>query len=471
MDSIWTLAFLVFNALGWLSALHVLGSGRTAEATIAWVLGLIFLSPLVVPYYWVFGARRYEGYTSALREAMTQHHRSTEAMFDRLAERSVTEDRPAVEALRRLTPFPLTEGNETRLLVTGEETFDAIFEAIGKARKYILIELFTIEVDTLGRRFLDALAARAREGVQVCVLYDILGSMTLHHRDIAQWKKAGVCIQAFRNAGRRPSRLRLNFRNHRKICVMDGEVAFIGGNNVGDLYLRPQGRIKMWRDTHLELRGPAVTMLQAVFVADWYWSTAEVMADLRWETTVNRTASGEVMIIATGPADHRPHCVLMWLEMCRLARNRLWIATPYLVPSDAVAMALEAAARRGVDVRILTTSVRDHFLTFMAGWYFAEQIRKSGVRVYRYKDAFMHQKVILVDDTLAAVSTVNLDMRSLLLNFEVTALLTDETSIRAIDTMLAADFENSVEDVWEWNHLGLFRRTAARVCRLFAPLL
>jgi cardiolipin synthase len=466
------LVLAAFHLLGWISALHVLQSDRDPHATIGWSLALLFISPLAVPFYWVFGSRRYHGYRRALQQALTAHRRQTRAFFAELETHALPEEGP-FKALTAHTPFPLTTDNELTLLRDGRETYPALFSALEEAREYILLQSFIIEDDATGAELISLLARKATAGVRVFVLYDFFGSREFHNRHAANLAKSGVHLRPFRSPRKHRSLYHLNFRNHRKITVVDGEVAFTGGLNFGQRYRgEDTGERGPWRDTHLQVRGPTVSMLQAVFMMDWNWTTGHLLDDLQWAAPTERNKRRQAAsVFPTGPSDSRPRCLLTWISLIAAAKERLWIATPYIVPNEGLIAALEAAVDRGVEVRILTTGELDHHLSFYAAWFFAERLRQAGVEIYRLREGFLHEKAVLVDDTLASVGTVNFDLRSIHLNFEVTVISPDATFVREVAAMLEEDFSKSESIEWEWTRIGPFRRTLARICRLFAPLL
>jgi cardiolipin synthase A/B len=265
------------------------------------------------------------------------------------------------------------------------------------------------------------------------------------------------------------SRLQLNFRNHRKIIVSDGETALIGGFNVGDEYLGKNPKFGIWRDTHLELRGPVVQAVQMVFLEDWFWAANHV-PDLRWETQPE-AADQIAAIIPTGPADPADSWQLIVAEAANSARERLWIASPYFVPDEGVLTALQAAAIRGVDVRILIPERPDHLMVWLSAFSYYENSLPYGVRIFRYHLGFLHQKVMLIDRRLAAVGTANLDNRSFRLNFEITAFSTDKSFVREITEMLRGDFEQAREaNIGDFTGRPFLFRAACRAARLFAPI-
>lgn len=245
----------------------------------------------------------------------------------------------------------------------------------------------------------------------------------------------------------------MNFRNHRKICVVDATTGFTGGINIGDEYRGRDPSLSPWRDTHLRLQGPAVKDLRAVFARDWKEAVHRDL-DPGPETETEREFSAHLV-----------------LEALRLAKERVWITTPYLAPSEAIGAALEQAVLRGIEVRILTTALPDRYISFFANWFFSEKLRRAGVAIHRPAEGFMHQKVILVDDKLAGVGSMNLDNRSLRLNFEIMVMFCDGASIRQVREMLEDDFAASRSTEGEWGELGRRERLYACVARLFAPFL
>jgi cardiolipin synthase len=251
--------------------------------------------------------------------------------------------------------------------------------------------------------------------------------------------------------------------------VADGEVALIGGLNVGDEYLGRNTRFGGWRDTHLSMRGPVVQAVQLVFLEDWYWA-ANTIPELEWETRLEE-ADQVAAVIPTGPADPADSWQLVVAEAANTSRSRLWIASPYFVPDEGVLTALQAAAIRGVDVRILIPERADHLLVWLSAFSYFEQSIPYGIRIFRYHRGFLHQKVMLIDHRLAAVGSANLDNRSFRLNFEITGFSADAAFVDAVARMLEADFEASLEArVEDFSKKPFFFRAACRVARLMAPV-
>lgn len=460
-----------FYVVGILHVLHALMHVRTSQGTIAWVISLITVPFLAIPMYWLLGRTRFSGNVGGRRKKDERLARLAESMHVRLRqlEVEIPEDDAFERAARMLGGLPFTRGNRLKPLIDGEETFERIFQVIGEARSYLCVNFFIVKNDTLGIRFQQALIERARAGVKVYFLFDEIGSHKLPRGYLRELRAAGVECHSFGINRFWWSRLQLNFRNHRKIVVSDGRVALIGGLNVGDEYMGRDQRFGAWRDTHLEMRGPVVQAVQLVFLEDWFWAANQV-PELYWETQPE-LADQIAAIIPTGPADPADSWQLIVAEAANSAREKLWIASPYFVPDEGVLTALQAAAIRGVDVRILIPERADHLMVWLSAFSYYEQSIPFGVRIFRYHRGFLHQKVMLIDHRLAAIGTANLDNRSFRLNFEITAFSTDQTFVEQITEMLRADFEHAREaKVEDFTGKRFLFRAACRAARLFAPI-
>ena len=471
-DAWWRWVILVlFYAVGVLHMVHALMHVRTSQGAIAWVLSLLMVPFVAIPLYWLLGRRRFSREIGGRRAKDSRLAALAVGMMERLRryEVDIPDDDAFERAARILGGLPFTRGNRLELLIDGEETFDNIFETILSAKRHLCVNFFIVKSDTLGIRFQQALIERARAGVRVFFLFDEFGSYKLPRRYLRELKAAGVECHSFGVNRFWWSRLQLNFRNHRKIVLADGEVALIGGLNVGDEYLGRDARFGGWRDTHLAMRGPVVQAVQLVFLEDWFWASNS-MPELDWETRLEETDQ-IAAVIPTGPADPADSWQLVVAEAANTSRQRLWIASPYFVPDEGVLTALQAAAIRGVDVRILIPERADHLLVWLSAFSYFEESIPYGVRIFRYQRGFLHQKVMLVDHRLAAVGSANLDNRSFRLNFEITGFSPDPGFVDEVARMLEADFEVSVEArVEDFSAKPFLFRAACRVARLMAPV-
>ena len=340
-----------------------------------------------------------------------------------------------------------------------------------QAEDYILLQFYMIRDDDIGRKIRDVLVERAAAGTRVFVLYDEVGSQGLPRSYVDSLRDAGVAVTSFRPTQGAGNRFQLNFRNHRKIVVVDGKSAWVGGHNVGDEYLGRNPEFSPWRDTHVRIDGPAALQLQAIVVGDWYWATRE-LPQLDWEATPASDADVSVMIIPSAPSQRLETAGLMFTTALHSAQRRIWISAPYFVPDEAVMKALELAALRGVDVRIITTGKPDSLPVYMAAFHYICQLRDLGIRFYAYAPGFLHEKVMLIDEDFSAVGTANFDNRSFRLNFEVTALIADGAFAAEMETMFERNFEHTVPiDPVKFDQKPLYWRLGVALSRLAAPVL
>lgn len=465
----------LIHLLGIGAALHAVFTVRTAQGAIAWAMSLLFIPYLTLIPYLVFGARSFYAYIQARRQANQEMHVAMANLNWRpwveealAARESVSY--VALRAMPKLGRMPCLANNEVKLLINGTATFEAIFTAIERASDTVLVQFFIIHDDALGQRLQQLLLRKAAEGVKIYVLFDQVGSHALPSLYSQVLREGGVQIQAFSSKRGWFNRFQVNFRNHRKIVVVDGLVGFLGGHNVGDEYVGAHPRLSPWRDTHVQVSGPVLACLQESFAEDWYWATRElpplILPDAYPEDGVL------CQVLATGPADPQETCQLFFVEAIQSATRRIWITSPYFVPDEAVVAALRLAVLRGVDVRILIPSRPDHRIVYAASSLFAFEAVRAGVRIFRYQPGFVHQKVILVDDDVSAVGSANMDNRSFRLNFEITLLTIDRAFADQVEAMLLRDFEQSrevtAEDIRDTHRL---QQLGMRIARLISPIL
>ncbi|MEM7482085.1 MAG: cardiolipin synthase [Acidobacteriota bacterium] len=467
----------LLHVFGALSAIDAVMKARTPQGASAWALALVLMPTLALPLYWVFGRSHFEDYVEALRVFDDEVEKNLDQIQQALSPWAVppeAADDPRTETELRgfaqLARLPVLKGNALRLLVDGEATFESLFETIDGAEEYLLVQFYIVHDDQVGRAFKARLRAAAERGVRVYFLYDEVGSHALPGAFLRELRDAGAQVSAFSGERSWLGRFRLNFRNHRKIVVADGRVGLVGGLNVGDEYLGHDPRLSPWRDTHLRVEGPAVVGLQYSFVRDWYYGQGHAPA-VSWDLQVSERDQ-HALILASGPADRLETCGLLYAQAIDAAEERIWIASPYFVPDGRILGALQTAALRGVEVRILMPRNSDSLLFKWVPYVSLSEIERVGVEVYLYDEGFMHQKVVLVDHAYAGVGSANFDNRSFRLNFEVTCLAHDETFCREVEEMLEADFERSTR-VTEKDLLekSFWFRLAAQGTRLLAPIL
>lgn len=463
------------HLLGIVAALHALLTVRTAQGAIAWAMPLFFIPYLTLIPYLVFGARSFYAYIKARRQANQEMHVAMANLNWRpWVEEALTaresESYAALRAMPKLGRMPCLANNEVKLLIDGKATFEAIFAAIERARDVVLVQFFIIHDDRLGKAMQQLLLRKAAEGVKVFVLYDRVGSHALPASYSQLLRDGGVQVHAFATRRGWFNRFQVNFRNHRKIVVVDGLLGFIGGHNVGDEYLGDHPQLSPWRDTHVQISGPVLACLQESFAEDWYWATRQLPPLILPDTYPDNGVLCQAL--ASGPADPQETCSLFFLEAIHSANRRVWITSPYFIPDEAVFAALRLAVLRGVDVRVLIPSRPDHRIVYAASSLFAFEAVRAGVRMFRYQPGFLHQKVVLVDDDVSAIGSANLDNRSFRLNFEITLLTVDRGFADQVENMLNNDFEQAREitaedsrDTHRLQQLGM------RIARLISPIL
>lgn len=459
---------LAFHALGLCAAIHAIMKTRSTQGAIAWALSLITWPYVSLPLYLVIGKDKFSGYMRARKFKDARFRSALEDLVRKFAAHDPT---PGITALERLSGMRFTQGNAVRLLVDGEATYEAMFDAIAQARGYLLIQFYIFRDDSVGQAFKARILERAAAGVQVYFIYDALGSHGLARRFLQELESAGVRTAAFRSTRGLRSHIQLNFRNHRKIVIVDGHTGFLGGHNVGVEYLGLDPRLGPWRDTHVEIRGAAVLQAQLCFLEDWHWACDD-LPSLRWDFPAPHPENHKVLIYPSGPADALDNCALFFAEAIQSAKHRVWISTPYFVPDAAILSALHLAIARGVDVRILMAGKSDNIISKLATQSYIPEIVPHGIRVFKYRRGFLHKKVLLVDSGIASVGSANFDNRSFRLNFEVSALVLDEAFARSVEAMLMADFARSEEvQPQAFEPPGRLMSFASRLARLTSPLL
>lgn len=464
----------VAHALGLLATLHVLLTARTPQAAIAWSLSMVMMPYLAVPAYLLFGQDRFHGYVQALRAGtLKRNAEEAEALLKALEEHRYNPE-PAqenhVRVLEKLARLPFTEACHVELLIDGEATYARLYEELEKAREYILVLYFIVNDDPTGRRLLEALCRKAREGVRVYFVFDEMGSQKMTKEYLEDLRAAGIQAHPFNTTQGWRNRLQLNFRNHRKIVVVDGKAAWVGGVNVQDDSLGKSEWYGPWRDTHLKIQGPAVQSVQLVFAEDYHWAT-NLVPPLIWDPQPAR-GDTDCVYLASGPADEIQVGLLFFLHCIGLAQKRLWIATPYFVPDTAVMEALHLAALRGVDVRVILPDKWDFFYMYLAAWAYLPTVEDVGIQVYRYGAAYTHQKVMLIDDEISWVGSSNVDNRSMALNFEGNAVMVNRAFAAEVERMLLRDLGNSRRvGPDEYNHKSLLFKLGVNLVRLFSPML
>ncbi|WP_374720365.1 cardiolipin synthase [Parageobacillus toebii] len=450
---------------------------RKPAHTITWLV-VLGSFPLIGFFFYLMFGRNYRKQRLFQKKAMLDEQ--TFLKFQGQREWTIEQmpigehQRPLLQLAHRIGKSPVSLATETRVLTNGEETFSTIFEELEKATHHIHLEYYIVRHDEVGQKLKTILIEKAKKGVHVRFLYDAVGSWKLSKTYIQELRDAGVEMIPFS-----PVRLpflsnTINFRNHRKIIVIDGTIGFVGGLNIGDEYLGKDKYFGFWRDTHLWIRGEAVRTLQLIFLQDWYYMTGKTLLTPEYLSPelVHYDGQGGVQLIAGGPDQKWEVIKHLYFAMITSAQRSIWIASPYFVPDEDILTALKIAALSGLDVRILAPKRPDKKIVFYASRSYFPELLEAGVKIYEYSKGFLHSKIMIVDGELASIGTANMDMRSFHLNFEVNAFLyhTDSTK------KLVADFledlkEASPIDYETFQQRPLSIRVVESVSRLLSPLL
>jgi len=339
----------------------------------------------------------------------------------------------------------LSETNKVDLFTDGHEKFDQLFKDIQEAREYIHVQYYIIQKDWLGLRLIDLLTEKAREGVSVRVLYDELGSRRLNKKFFQAFRSAGGQAQAFFPSKLRLINMRLNYRNHRKLVIVDGRIGYVGGFNVGAEYLGLDPKFGYWRDTHLRIQGPSVYFMHARFMLDWNQAAPDRSFHFFPELAPSQLVQGKagVQIVTSGPDSVWEVIKDGYIKMISSAKRSIYIQTPYFIPDASMMDSLRIAALSGLDVTLMIPQKPDHPFVHWATLSYIGELLKTGVRVYLYENGFIHAKTLVVDEEVSSVGTVNIDMRSFRLNFEVNAFVYDEELAKELLRRFQEDIADS----------------------------
>lgn len=368
----------------------------------------------------------------------------------------------------------LTTKNDLKIFTDGHEKFNSLFEDLKKAKHHINIEYFTIYDDQLGKKLRKILVQKAREGVQVRVLYDLFGSKGSKQKFFKELIQAGGEVTPFMKSKLGYYSFRINFRNHRKIVVIDGSIGYIGGFNIGDQYLGRNKRFGNWRDTHLRLEGSVVLQLQSRFFMDWNASAKrqKVQFSLDYFPQSNVQNNIPMQIVSSGPENDVQKIKQGYIKMIMGAKHSIWIETPYFIPDDALMEALLIAIRSGIEVRIVIPQMPDHPFVYRATEYYVQQLLKAGARIYSYQNGFMHAKTIVVDNMITSVGSANWDIRSFKLNFEANAFMYDPKVAEQIIATIKNDLKDARElDEEYFKQQSSWKKFRQLASRLISPIL
>ena len=444
-------------------------------STVAWLMAIVTMPYFGALLFVLFGInrvdRRLKRKQAATRKIihtlpqLSHHHH---LHHDQLEE-TQQDLRRLVE---RISPTRATLGNRVQLLIDAHRTFNEIAASISSARSSIHLEYYIWQPDKLGTKLRDLLIEKARQGVTVRFLYDGIGSGRLTHQFLQPMREAKIRVASFVPGQSLRERWSINLRSHRKIVIVDGQIAFTGGMNVGDEYLGLDPHFGLWRDTHLRLHGPTVLQLQEVFAVDWKYATGEELTQDEFFPPPEQIGSVNAQIVASGPDDDEAVFHGLMFAAINAARHRVTVATSYFVPTPSLVSSLESAAQRGVKTRVMLSGPKTYWATLRAARSYYDSLIRAGVEIYEYQAGQFHSKTLTIDGCWSLVGTPNFDARSLYLNFEVGAILYDRSLAEQLEHQFHADVAHSRQiDPSTWFERSIWDRLQENFCRMFSPVL
>jgi cardiolipin synthase len=450
----------------------VMLENRNPLKTIPWVIVLLFLPGIGLVFYFVFGqdnrrqriiSRR--TYKRIMRPLHTNHLVQDQCVVEPAYQ-------PLVNLLNRNHRNPLLYGSELSYYTNGRDKFEALLEEIGRARHHVHLQYYIFGDDEIGQRVRAALIRKAEEGVKIRVIYDDVGSWNVRKKFFRGMRQAGIEIYPFLRVAFPVLTSKVNYRNHRKIVVIDGKVGFMGGMNIADRYLHGS-TFGTWRDTHFKLVGKGVHGLQSAFLIDWYVISKQLVKGKEYYPSEKIYSNNILQIATSGPTGQWRTLVQAILFCVLNAKKYLYIQTPYFLPTEDLNQALQMMALGGVDVRLMIPERSDTRTAHMASLSFLDDMVRAGVKVYFYRSGFLHSKLLVTDDALSCIGSANFDFRSFEHNFEVNAFVYQQAFARQMKAMFMDDLANHCDQLSpaRWLRRPLPKRLAESFMRLFSPLL
>lgn len=454
---------------------------RDPVKSLAWIAMIAFV-PVLGPLVYVLFGRNWRKRKMFSRkgildesyiEAVSKRQFST--LSDPALETTpeVENNRDTIRLMLRNSRALLAVHNKVTVLQNGKATFASLFDALRAAEHSIHLEYYIFENDRIGRRVAAILMKKAREGVEVRLIYDGVGTLWTEGSIFVRMRQAGVKVECFMPVAFPWLTSRVNYRNHRKIAVIDGRVAFTGGINVADRYLVGTRRLGRWRDVHLRIEGEAVNMLQSVFITDWYFVRRKDL--LEADKYLRKSTVKEIcpmQIAVSGPDSDWSVIMQAFFSAIMKARSRIYISTPYFTPGAALLMAMKVAALSGIDVKLIIPARSDSRVVYWATLSYVQELLEAGIKVYMFHGGFNHSKMVIIDGEFCSVGSANMDVRSFDDNFEVSALIYDRSVAAELEAGFEADLCNSrIITPEKWSERPLRRHVRESLARLLSPIL
>ena len=467
------IVLVAYTVIAIVAMITVLLEHRQPAKTIAWVLVLSFLPLVGIVLYFFFG-RRTRKNRHIWEKSLNQLTKRSMIEFAEQKQLELPEEHKELIQLFVNQNFALPfKNNETDVYVSGYEFFPALLAEISKATHHIHIVSYIIDDDPLGRLLRDALIDKARKGVEVRLLFDDVGSWKTPNRFFEQMREEGIEVHPFMPVRFPAFTGKVNYRNHRKIIVIDGKVGFIGGMNLAQRYVKGHKGI-MWRDTHVKISGAAVYGLQRAFLIDWFHADRTLITDRKYYPDTTITPNNNlIQIVTSSPTNVWEELEQGYIKILLSAKRYVYMETPYFLPTEPIFFAMRTAALSGVDVRLMVSLKTDSKLVQMASRSYLTQTIQAGVKVICYEEGFNHTKLLVADDNVATIGSANIDFRSFENNFEANAFFYDKSMAQRIKDIFLTDETKCVplEKIKEINHKSFIYRLWESVVRLLSPLL
>lgn len=454
--------------------LAVLMDHRQPAKTVAWVLVLVFLPVVGIVIYFFFGQNtRKERFIS--QRSLDQLTKRSMLEFAEQKNLKIPADQGALIKLftNQNWSFPFKD-NEVDIYTNGYDFFHMLLRDIGKAKNHVHIDSYIFNDDALGYMVADELVEKASQGVEVRVIYDDVGCWNVKNEFFERMREAGIEVHAFMPVKFPAFTGKVNYRNHRKLCVIDGKIGYIGGMNIATRYIKGRSGLA-WRDTHLRIRGGAVYGIQRAFLVDWYFVDRTLITNRRYYPEVSEKLKNDclIQIVTSSPISPWPDIMQGYVRILLQAKHYVYMETPYFLPTEPVLFAMRTAALAGVDVRLMIPFKTDAKLVEWASRSYVMQTVESGVKIYLYKAGFNHSKLLVSDDALCTVGSTNIDFRSFENNFEANAFIYDEQMACRLKDVYLQDVKESVllEDVRDLGNQTFIQRLWESLVRLISPLL
>jgi cardiolipin synthase len=453
---------------------------RDPAKTSIWVLIIILLPIIGLIFYVIFGQNhRKEKLFSrkGLRDLQQIEQLSQNQLVDIKAEKfidnpSIANNSAIITLLLNNSKALLTLYNEVAIFQTGKKTFKSIIDTIYDAKSSIHLEFYIIDNDDIGNLIKDLLIKKASEGVEVRLIFDDVGSWSLPKKFIKEFTSAGVQVYPFMEVKFPMFTSKMNYRNHRKIIVVDGKIAFMGGMNIANRYLKGDEMLGTWYDTVLRIEGDAVHMLQVIFFVDWFFVSKKIISDRKkYFPAHSITAQHSLQITTSGPDSDWASIMQAFFAAIAKAKKHIYICTPYFIPNESILTALKTASLSGVDVRIILPGKSDSTVVYWSSLSYVSELLDAGIKVFLFQNGFNHSKILMIDSCFASVGSANMDIRSFEDNFEVLTMIYDEDLTRNLELQFLKDIRRSKRvNARQWANRSGKQNFKESIARLFSPL-